>query len=411
VRVWHMSWEYPPVVFGGLGKHVHALAEAQARAGHEVTVITLRQDPRPGTHSSPAPQSEVVNGVRVERIDLPDASPIFGLENILPWVNAMQDAMGTRAHSLYANLHEPPEILHAHDWLVAQVTMDLSESFGVPAVATIHATERGRHQGWLPTSLSHAIDGVERSLVHGVQHVVTCSQFMADEVATSLALDSSHITVIPNGSHLSDRVLPPHDAAIIRQEMGIAAHPLLVFCGRLEWEKGAHTLIEALPEIRQQFPGTEIVIAGLGSQEQSWRQLATDANVDAHVHFTGWLPEETLHALITAADVLVIPSLYEPFGLVALEGAALGTPLVVARTGGLCEFVEDGVTGLCFTPGDSIELANAIHDVLANSELANFLATNARTKLSNEYDWQAVATKTSDVYSFVTQGITSSEIR
>lgn len=410
MRVWHMSWEYPPVVFGGLGKHVHALAEAQARAGHDVTVITLRQDPRPGTHTSPAPQSEIVNGVRVERIDLPDSSPIFGLENIFPWVNAMQDAMGTRAHSIYANLHEPPEILHAHDWLVSQVTLDLSESFGVPAVATIHATERGRHQGWLPTSLSHAIDEVERSLVHGVQHVVTCSQFMADEVASSLALDSSHITVIPNGSHLSDMALQPHAAAFIRQELGITAKPLLVFCGRLEWEKGAHTLIEALPEIRRQAPGTEIVIAGLGSQEQSWRQLATDTHVDAYVHFTGWLPEGSLHALISAADALIIPSLYEPFGLVALEGAALGTPLVVARTGGLCEFVEDEVTGLCFTPGDPTELARAVQDILTNSELAHFVATNARKKLGNEYDWHAVATKTLDVYSLVAEGITSSDV-
>jgi glycogen synthase len=410
VRVWHLSWEYPPVVFGGLGKHVHSLAEAQARAGHDVMVVTLSQDPRPGTHSSAAPRSEMVNGVRVERIDLPGSIPSFSLENILPWVNAMQDSMEVRAHSIFASVHETPDILHAHDWLVSRVTVDLSTSFGVPAVATIHATERGRHQGWLPTSLSKAIDEVERSLVHGVQHVVTCSQFMADEVASSFALDSSRITVIPNGSHLSDLSLQTEAAAFIRQELGITANPLLVFCGRLEWEKGAQTLIEALPEIRRHAPGAGVVIAGHGSQEQSWRQAAKDLNIDANVHFTGWLPEDSLHALIAAADALIIPSLYEPFGLVALEGAALGTPLVVARTGGLCEFVEEGVTGLCFTPGQSAELANAVRDILVNSELAQSIATNARRKLSSDYDWMTIATKTLGVYSSVSEEITNPNV-
>jgi len=412
MRVWHISWEYPPVMFGGLGKHVHSLAEAQVRAGHDVTVVTLSQDPRPGHQSLVSPFSEIVNGVRVERVALAEGSPRFGLDNLLSWVSAMQSAMKIRAHSLHARTGGSPEIVHAHDWLVSEVALELGHSIDIPVVATMHATERGRHQGWLPTPLSKNIDDREKSLVHSAHHVITCSQFMADEVTASFALDPSHLTVIPNGSYLDPTSfrsesarLSTHERTHERIKQGIYADPLLVFCGRLEWEKGAQTLIEALPEIRRQVPGTEVVIAGQGSQAQSWRQLATDTGVDPYVHFTGWLSEESLHALVSAADALVVPSLYEPFGLVVLEGAALGTALVVARTGGLCEFVEDGVTGLSFTPGNAQELTSAVVRVLSDSGLAESIITAARKKLGAEYDWDAIAARTMLEYQSVTEGI------
>jgi glycogen(starch) synthase len=105
-----------------------------------------------------------------------------------------------------------------------------------------------------------------------------------------------------------------------------------------------------------------------------------------------------LHALIAAADALVIPSIYEPFGLVALEGAALGAPLVVARTGGLAEFVEDGVTGRVFVPGDVADLARAATEAINDADASAAMARTARDRLESSYRWELLAGQTRDTY-------------
>jgi glycogen(starch) synthase len=116
------------------------------------------------------------------------------------------------------------------------------------------------------------------------------------------------------------------------------------------------------------------------------------------VNFLGWLPEEQLHALVAAADAVVVPSLYEPFGIVALEAASVGTPLVVARTGGLAELVEDGVTGRTFAPGNVVELASALAQVLLDPPRAAASARAARTKVRSDFGWPAIAAQTVEVY-------------
>jgi glycogen synthase len=398
MRVWHLSWEYPPVVFGGLGRHVHALAEAQAQAGNTVTVITLREDPRPHAQIVPAAATEVINDVFVERIDLPPPAIPFDLDHLLEWVMSMQAAMSQRARDLVHSSGVLPDIIHAHDWLVAECALELGSSLAIPVIATMHATERGRHQGWLHTPLSREIDTIEADLARSASHIITCSHHMATEVASAFGVDQSRISVIANGADFRIEAIPEDALHRLRQELGVGRDPLLVFCGRLEWEKGADTLIASLPAIRDRFPETQIAIAGEGSQREAWQHLAREANIAPYVHFTGWLPDSTLHALISTADVLVIPSLYEPFGVIALEGAALGTPLVVADTGGLAEFVHHGVTGLHFPPGDKDALTTAVVQVLSDPELAERMTKAAFETLQMHYNWDDLSDITIKVY-------------
>jgi glycogen(starch) synthase len=172
----------------------------------------------------------------------------------------------------------------------------------------------------------------------------------------------------------------------------------VVFVGRLEWEKGAHTLIEALPRLRRRLPGLRAVIAGRGGHADELDQQVRARRLSRAVDFVGWLPDAELHGLIAAADVLVVPSLYEPFGLVALEGAALGAPLVVARTGGLAEFVEDGKTGRVFEPGDASGLADAVTAAIRDPEGSRRMSEAARSSLRDAYGWSLVAAQTAVAY-------------
>ena len=125
--------------------------------------------------------------------------------------------------------------------------------------------------------------------------------------------------------------------------------PLLVFSGRLEAE-GIFTLLDAMPHILAAHPRARLVVSGQGGQSGRFDQVTAERGLSDAVVRAGWQPEADLRALIAASDIAIVPSLYEPFGLVALEAMALGAPVICARTGGLADIVTDGETGLLFSP-------------------------------------------------------------
>lgn len=399
MRIVHLSWEYPPVVYGGLGRHVHALAEAQAALGHDVCVVT--QAPRTAAStgwaaaaSADVPLDDVVHGVRVIRVDRdPPIQELTG-ETLLAWAASLESAMSRRILRSHDGVTRA-DVVHAHDWMVAHTAVLLRAAWGVPLVTTLHATEAGRHQGWLPGELSRAIHAVEGWLAHSSDAVVTCSAHMRGEVSRLFAVDD--VEVIPNGIDTGHWRASARDVAVARERY--APHgPLVAYCGRLEWEKGVHTLIDAVPRLRRRFPSLRVVIAGHGGTSRDLEDQARARRVSSVVDFAGWLPERELHALMAAADALVVPSIYEPFGLVALEGAALGAPLVVARSGGLVEFVEDGVSGRTFATGDPADLARAVTECLDEPGLSRAWADEARRRVRADHPWETVARRTDDVY-------------
>ena len=203
-------------------------------------------------------------------------------------------------------------------------------------------------------------------------------------------------------------VLPRHVQHAHRLSIGLVGEVLSEEGPRVKRTKGMIALsvaggvlqcvIEALPRLRRRLPGLRAVIAGRGGHTDALEQQVRARRLGRAVDFVGWLPDAELHGLIAAADVLVVPSLYEPFGLVALEGAALGAPLAVARTGGLAEFVQDGVTGRVFEPGDAPGLADAVTGAIRDPESSRRMAEAARSSLRDAYGWALVAAKTADAY-------------
>jgi glycogen synthase len=380
MRVMVLSWEYPPVVVGGLGRHVHALSEAMAAAGHEVTVVSR--------HTAGAAYDEVVNGVRVVRV--PEDPPLFDFgEHLLGWTMAFNHAL-TRAALAVAD-QVAPEVVHAHDWLVAHAATTLKHHLGVPLVATVHATEAGRHQGWLPGDLNRSIHTIEWWLTYEARRVITCSEYMRWEVTRLFDLPPDKVTPIPNG--VEPHPGPVDADAVAAVRAGYGEGPLLLFAGRLVYEKGLHDVLRALPRLRRRHPGLRLVVAGDGPEAEGLRAQAGKLRLGRSVDWVGFVPAGELATLSAAADVALVPSIYEPFGMVALEAAAAGTPLVVADTGGLREFVRHGETGLRFTPGDVAGLADAVSLLLRDVVLARRLARTARTALA-QYAWPSIADRT-----------------
>ena len=390
MRILHLSWEYPPVMYGGLGRHVHALAETQARQGDEVVVIT-QSDPG-------ASPDEVVNGVRVIRVerdapDVPDWRTRF-----IEWTFGFNVAVARAGMALSAQWR--PDVVHAHDWLVGQAAVLVCESRDLPLVLTVHATENGRMGGVLATDQSRAIDSTEEWTVAHADRVIVCSDFMRDEVSSLFGCEPDLVTVIPNGIDADDWTTTEARRRAVRRRFGT---PLVVYAGRLEAEKGVQALIDALPAVRREVPAVRAVVVGTGGAERDLRTRARRRRLGEAVTFTGYVPDEDLRAIVAAADAVVVPSLYEPFGLVALEAMALGAPLVAARVGGLAEIVEDDRVGRTFVAGDAADLAAVLLDVLGHPRRARARAATARAELEARYGWPAIADRTAGVYRSVSR--------
>jgi glycogen(starch) synthase len=378
-------------MYGGLGRHVHALAENQAARGDDVVVIT--QAAR--GHAS----DEVVNGVRIIRVarDAPDVEDWH--ERFIEWTFGFNVAVARAGIALARDWR--PNVVHGHDWLVAQASVLVQEAARVPFVLTVHATESGRQGGVLVTDLARDIDSTENWAVRHADAVIVCSDHMRDEVATLFGRAIEGIAVIPNGIDPDEWRSTESRRRTMRRLHG---SPLVVFAGRLEVEKGVQTLIDAMPGLRRAIPGVRAVVIGEGGAEVELRTRARRRRLGDVVTFLGYVSEADLRALISAADVAVVPSLYEPFGFVALEAAALGAPLVVASTGGLATIVDDGLTGWQFAPGDVTELSDVLAQVLSDPREARRRAALARADVLARYGWPTIAAQTDAVYRGVARG-------
>ncbi|MEW2501320.1 glycosyltransferase family 4 protein [Amycolatopsis sp. NPDC047767] len=393
MRVLMLSWEYPPVVIGGLARHVHALARHLAQQGHDVVVLCRHQA---GTDASTHPRSDRdVEGVRLIRV-AEDPMHLTFERDLVAWTLAMGHAMIRAAQDLLRTWQ--PDVVHAHDWLVTHPAIAIAEAARAPLVGTVHATEAGRHSGWLSHPLNQQVHSVEWWLANRADAVITCSQAMRKEVAHLFEIEAADVTVIHNGIEERSWRVSAAEVAKMRERHSPDGAPFLLFFGRLEWEKGVQDLLAALPRIRRQFPGTRVVVAGKGRHHDELVAQARKLRIRRAVDFVGHLPDRDLRALLAAADAVVLPSRYEPFGIVALEAAAAKAPLVASTAGGLGEVVVDGETGLAFEPGDVAGLATAVTTVLGDAVAATRRARAAQSRLAADFDWGRIAEATAEVY-------------
>jgi len=382
-RVLILSWEYPPVVEGGLARHVRKLSEALvANEDTEVHVLTRGDD-----------DDEVVGGVHVHRVREPQRPR--DLAEFVTWIehmNADMLAAGVELGDRYDF-----DLVHGHDWLVAVAGDHLAKRFRCPLMMTVHATEYGRHQGWVDKHPQSHIHGIERWMTNRADAVITCSHYMRGHVADIYDLDEDRISVIPNGIDPGDLV-PVDDLERLRSAFAAPDEQLVLLVGRLVYEKGFQLALEALPGLIERVGKVRFLVAGSGTHESELKQQAGALGLLEHGTFLGWIGDDVLHSLYRIADLTVVPSLYEPFGLVALEAMASGCPCIVADTGGLREVIPEGDrVGLRFRGGDAEHLAVMVERMLTDAPLRDRLVAEASEHVLG-FDWGDVARQTAVLY-------------
>jgi glycogen(starch) synthase len=219
---------------------------------------------------------------------------------------------------------------------------------------------------------------------------------MRGHVADIYDLEERRISVIPNGIDPLD-LQPVDDLATLRARFAAPNERLLLLVGRLVYEKGFQLALEALPGLIERVGAVRFLVAGSGTHEAELKEQARQLGLLEHGTFMGWIGDDVLHSLYRIADLCVVPSIYEPFGLVALEAMASGCPCIVADTGGLREVVPHEEVGLRFTSRDPQSLAEMVERLLTQDDLRDRLVAEASEHVLR-FDWGEIAGRTTALY-------------
>jgi glycogen(starch) synthase len=289
------------------------------------------------------------------------------------------------------------DLVHGHDWLVAGASAALAERLELPYITTIHATEHGRHQGWVQDEPQAHIHAVERWMAQRADAVIVCSYYMRGHVADIFDIDERRVAVIPNGVDPSE-LQPRGDLDALRAGFAAPHEKLVLLVGRLVYEKGFQLALDALPGVIDRVGDVRFLVAGSGTHEAELKSQAARLGLSDDGTFLGWIGDDVLHSLYRIADLCVVPSIYEPFGLVALEAMASGCPCIVADTGGLREVVPVGErVGLRFNGGDAEHLGVMIERLLVDEPLRDRLVAEASEHVLR-FDWDDIALRTRGIY-------------
>jgi glycosyltransferase involved in cell wall biosynthesis len=378
-----LSWEYPPRVIGGISPHIYFLSKYLVKQDIKAYVVTCDF---PG-----APAHEVIDGVEVYRVDsYKNPSPDFAT-----WVYLMNMNMQRETAALIKKIDCRIDVIHAHDWLVANAGIGLKHIFRKPLLVTMHSTEMGRRDG-LHTTAEKMIHETEAWLTYEAWKVICCSDYMINHVKYVFGLPNDKLVMVPNGvnTHGYDT---DNNYQTFRSKFALPEEKIVLFVGRLVYEKGIHILINAVPKILSKV-NAKFIIVGSGYMKEQLLNIVRSMGLEHKVLFEGFLDNDALIKLQKCADVSVVPSLFEPFGIVALEAMAAGSPVVVSDTGGLTEIVEHDITGVKVYPNNPDSLAWGITKVLLDGTYAQTLRDNAYHQVKEKYDWERIAQDTKRIY-------------
>ena len=383
MKILMLTWEYPPRIVGGIARVVHDLSKRLIKDGHDVTVVTYRE--------GELPYYENDKGVEVYRVDNYMITP----NNFIDWIMQLNFNLVAKASELIAK-EGNFDVIHAHDWLVANAAKTLKHAYNIPLVSTIHATESGRNSG-IHDETQRYINDTEWMLTYEATEVIVNSNFMKGHIQGLFGLPFDKINVIPNGINLTNFNGIERDYEF-RRQYALDNEKIILYMGRLVYEKGIQHLIAAMPKILDNYHDAKLIIAGKGGMIDELKAQVEYMGISNKVYFTGYLDAKQVQKMYKCADVAVFPSTYEPFGIVALEAMLAGVPTVVSDVGGLNEIVEHGVTGMKSYAGNSNSIADSILTLLYDHALAANVAKNAKAKVKELYNWNKIAQDTHFTY-------------
>ncbi len=383
MKILMLTWEYPPRVVGGISRVVYDLSHRLIKDGHEVTVVTYRD--------GETPYFEDDKGVKVYRVDNFMINP----NNFIDWIMQMNFNMVSKVNQII-NEEGAFDVIHAHDWLVAYAAKTIKNSYNIPIVATIHATESGRNSG-IHDETQRYINDTEWMLTYEATEVIVNSNYMKGEIQRLFGLPFEKINVVANGVNLSKFTGMDRDYSF-RRRYAMDNEKIILFIGRLVYEKGVQHLLAAMPKILAGYHDAKLVIAGKGAMLDELKAEANALGISNKVYFAGYLGGKDVEKMYKAADISVFPSTYEPFGIVALEGMLAERPIVVSDAGGLGEIVEHRENGMKSYCGNPNSIADSVLELLYNPELCANIVKKAKAKVRNNYNWAKIAQDTHFTY-------------
>lgn len=387
LRILMLSWEYPPFITGGSGKHVADLISALGQ-------VVL--DDRPLLIDVLAPrfaggelEEQITPAITAFRVDvyLVPPYPVSGLiAGLVPIVE--------RANGLIQQHHY--DLIHIQDWRFAKIGTALKYRWHLPLLATFHLIERKRYQQDPPAEIDQ-IEQFERELCTEAKQLIVCSQFMRQQLNAHLGAPLDKIKVIANGIKVKRKEdYPPEELSLLRQQYAPQAQKLLLFIGPAILEKGLPVLIRAMPHILADHPGTRLLVVGKYSDKI--HSLSYELHVDKSIDFLGHVSDYHRDCLYQIVDAMIIPSLYEPFGRVALEAMAFGCNVIASNVGGLAEVVNHRENGLTSQPNDPQSIRQAVHLLFIDPAAAQQRRIRALDEIHISYQWDNIAMQTAQVY-------------
>lgn len=384
MKILMLTWEYPPRVVGGISKVVYDLSHKMVKEGNEVTVVTYKDGDNVKYYEND-------KGVEVYRVDNYMIRP----NNFIDWIMQLNFNMITKANEIM-NKNGKFDVIHAHDWLVAYSAKSIKESYNIPLISTIHATESGRNNG-IHDETQRYINDSEWMLTYESSEVIVNSNYMKNEVQRLFGLPYDKINVIPNGVNLQlfSNVNIDYD---FRRQYAMDNEKIILYVGRLVYEKGIQNLIAAMPKILERYHDSKLIICGRGGMIDELREQVKYLGIENKVYFAGYCDSKKMQKMYKCADVAVFPSTYEPFGIVAIESMLSGTPTIVSDVGGLNEIIEHGVTGMKSYAGNANSVADSVLALLFDPKLCFNISQNAIKKVKENYNWSKITDSTYYVY-------------
>ncbi len=374
MRILMLTWEYPPIKHGGIATHVNDLSRFLSDRGHEVHVIC------PGNGGE-----KFEDGVYVHRLELPFAP------DIITWSSAITRRITEEA--LKIKKEHGIDVVHGHDWMMVMPSASIKHSLRVPFVFTIHSTENGRTG--VRDRFSRMINDLEWLGTYEADSIITVGKDFMNEIKHLFHPPEEKMHYIPNGIDEERFNMKP---TVSRDMFAGDWEDLVFFVGRMTWQKGVEYLLWAIPEILRRYPDAKFVLSGKGPGLEYYKSLAWHLGIWEKVYFTGFVPDDTLVSLYKVADVSAIPSIYEPFGIVALEASISKTPPVGSYVGGLKETIIHQKTGLHTYPANPQSIADQMVSLLEDPRKRKIMGRKAREYVLEDFNWRRISAWTEEVY-------------
>ena len=389
MRIAFFSWEtLNSIPVGGVAAVVTQLSEALAAMGHDVHVFTRI--------SGGQPEHEMIRGVHEHRCVSP------GCEDFIEYMDHFCDSLVsafTWAEGKYGKF----DVVHAHDWHVVNAIANLRQNLGLQnLVWTCHSTEYGRNgnnfaDNWFSGRVRH------REWLGGfiANKVTTVSWEMRRELEREYQVPWDKMWVIYNGVNIK-KFSGALDAGRVKEKYGIHPFaPVVLFVGRMSYQKGPDLLVEAIPDVVFWHPGAKFIFAGSGDMETHVRGRTWWLGVQDHVRVLGYVSEQDKLNLLKACDMVCVPSRNEPFGIVVLEAFASGKPVVAAEVGGPAEIIDNFRTGIKVRLNPE-SISWGIKYLLGGSNGGGIRWMGEQAKKEAEkYDWHELAKQYLKVYESV----------